>query len=142
MMLASVLAGIAVSNSGVTMAHYITYPVAAKTHAPHGVLLSTLLPVVLEYNLPVRMDRLAKVAELMGEKVDHLSIRNAAKKAIESIRNLINEIQLPSTLREVGVSKEDIPEIAKIAMPMLESLPWNPRVVTLNELIDIYNRAY
>jgi alcohol dehydrogenase len=142
MMLASVLAGLAFSNSGVTMTHNITYPIGAKVHAPHGVLLSMLLPTVLEYNLPVRVERLAEVASFMGETVEGSTKREAAMKAIEAMRNLIHEIQLPSSLRDIGVKKEDIPEMARIAIPVLESLPWNPRGVTLEELIEVYRRAY
>lgn len=142
MMLANVLAGSAFSNSGVTHAHFISYPVGFKTHAPHGVLLATLLPAILEFNLPTRMDRLTHVAELMGEKVDNLSLKEAALKSIEAIRTLIKDVQLPTTMREIGVKKEDIPEMAEIAMPVLASLPGNPRAMTLEELIEVYNRAY
>jgi len=142
MMLANVLAGAAFSNSGVTHAHFISYPVGFKTHAPHGVLLATLLPAVLEFNLPTRMDRLSHVAALMGEKIDHLSDKEAALKGIEAIRNMIKDIQLPATMREIGVKKEDIPELAEIAMPILASLPGNPRAMTIEELIEVYHRAY
>jgi len=142
MMQASVLAGLAFSNSGVTMTHNITYPVGAKVHASHGVLLSTLLPTVLEFNFPVRVERLAEVATLMGEKVECLSKREAAQKTLEAIRTLIQEVQLPTSLREIGVKREDIPDMAKIIIPVLDSLPWNPRSVNLEDLIGIYHRAY
>jgi alcohol dehydrogenase len=142
MMFANILAGCAFSNSGVTHTHNITYPVGAKTHAPHGVTLAALLPAVLEFNLPTRMEKLAHVAALMGDKVDHLSVKDAAHKGIDAIRDLIRDIQLPSTLKDLGVTKKDLPVMAKKAMPVLESLPWNPRGITVDELIEIYNRAY
>jgi alcohol dehydrogenase len=142
MMLASLLAGIGFSNSGVTMTHNITYPVGAKTHASHGVLLGTLLPSVLEYNLPVRMERLSTVASLMGEDVRSLSLEEAAQRGIETIKNLIKDIQLPTKMQEIGVKENDIPEMARISMPMLQSMPWNPRSVTLEDLIEVYRKAY
>jgi alcohol dehydrogenase class IV len=142
MLLASLLAGLGFSNSGVTMTHNITYPVGAKTHAAHGVLLSPLLPAVLEYNLPVQMERLSKMASLMGEEVNSLPLMEAARRGIEAIKNLIKDIQLPSTLREIGVKEGDIPEMARIAMPVLQSLPWNPRSVTLEDLVGVYRKAY
>ena len=142
MMLASLLAGIGFSNSGVTMTHNITYPVGAKTHASHGVLLGTLLPSVLEYNLPVRMERLSTVASLMGEDVRSLSLEEAAQRGIETMKNLIKDIQLPTKMREIGVKENDIPEMARISMPMLQSMPWNPRSVTLEDLIEVYRKAY
>jgi alcohol dehydrogenase len=142
MMLASLLAGISFSNSGVTMTHNITYPVGARTHASHGVLLGTLLPAVLEYNLPVRMERLSTVASLMGEDVGSLSLAEAAQRGIDAIKNLITDIQLPIKMREIGVTESDIPEMARLSMPMLQSMPWNPRSVTLEDLIEVYRKAY
>ena len=44
-------------------------------------------------------------------------------------------------LPEVLHKKEDIPEMAEIAMPILASLPGNPRAMTLEELIEVYERA-
>jgi alcohol dehydrogenase class IV len=142
MMLASLLAGAAFSNTGVTMGHNITYPVAGITHAPHGVLLAVILPAVLEFNIPVRMERLAHIAVLLGENVEGLSTENAAKRGIEAIRSLIGDIQLPSTLSELGVKEQDIPGMAEKAMPVLSALPWNPRATSLEDLIEVYNRAY
>ena len=142
MMLANALAGFAFSNSGVTHAHFISYPVGFKTHAPHGVLLATLVPAILEFNLPTQIDRLSHIAELMGEEVLGLSPNEAAQKGVQAIRTLIKDIQLPTKMREIGVKKEDIPEMAETAMPILDSLPGNPRAMTLEELIEVYNRAY
>ena len=45
-------------------------------------------------------------------------------------------------MREIGVKKEDIPEMAEIAMPILASLPGNPRAMTIEELIEVFERAY
>jgi alcohol dehydrogenase class IV len=142
MMLANLMAGCAFSNSGVTCAHFISYPVGARVHAPHGVLLAALVPAVLDFNLPTQMERLADVASLLGEEVEGLSLKEAAQRGVEAIRDLIADIQLPSTLKELGVKEADIPEMAKIAMPILESLPYNPRAMTLEELIGIYRRAW
>jgi alcohol dehydrogenase len=142
MLMASLLAGLAFSNTGVTHAHNITYPIGGKTHAPHGILLSVVLPAVLEFNLSVRMQRMATIGGLMGERVEGLSLREAANKGLDAIRTLIADIQLPSTLREIGLKKEDIPEMAKLAMPALNALPWNPRAMSLDDLIGILNKAY
>ena len=142
MMMANLLAGLAFSNSGVTHAHNITYPLANLTHAPHGVLVAVMLPAVLEFNIPVRMQRMASLAELMGENIQGLSLRESANRGLEAIRKMIEDIQLPSTLSELGVKKEDIPKMAEIAMPILNSLPFNPRIMSYDDLVEIYHKAY
>jgi alcohol dehydrogenase len=142
MLMASLLAGLSFSNAGTTSAHVITYPIGAKTHAAHGVLLSVVLPAILEYNLAVRTERMADIGALMGEDVKNLPPREAANQGLKAIRALIEDIQLPSRLREIGLSKEDIPEMAKLAMPAVNAMPWNPRSLTLKDLIGILENAY
>ena len=142
MMMASLLAGLAFSNSGVTDTHMITYPVGTRTHAPHGALLSTLLPAVLEFNLPTRKERLAQVATLLGENVAGLSPRSAALRGIEAIRGIIAEINLPTRMRDLGLKQKEIPVMAETILPVLRSLPMNPRRMEKEDLVEIYNQAY
>ena len=77
----------------------------------------------------------------MGEEVSALTPQEGAKKALAAIRDLIRDIQLPATLHEIGVQETDLQEMARIAMPILESLPWNPRTVSLDELVGVYRQA-
>ncbi|MDZ7760518.1 MAG: iron-containing alcohol dehydrogenase [Desulfovermiculus sp.] len=142
MMKGSLLAGLAFSNAGLTHTHMLTYPLSGKLHAPHGVLIAIVLPKVLEYNLQVRMERMAYVAELMGENISNLSTRESAYKAIAAVNNLINDIKLPTKLRDIGFKKQDIPKMAEQAIPILNSLPWNPRNMNYEDVIEIYNMCH
>jgi len=142
MALANILAGMSFSNAGVTAVHAMAYPLGAVSHAPHGLVNGLLLPHVLEYNLPVCFDRLANVACWMGEAVDGLSEREAARKTIDHIKQLIGDVGLPSRMREIGVKESDIRPMAEATMGVTRLLRGNPRTASADDLEAIFRRAY
>ena len=142
MALANILAGMAFSNAGVTAVHAMAYPLGAVSHSPHGLVNGLLLPHVLEYNVPVCAHQLANVARWMGEAVEGLSAREAARKAVDRIKQLILDVGLPSRMREIGVKESDIRPMAEATMGVTRLLRGNPRRVTADDLEAIYRRAY
>ena len=142
MALANILAGMAFSNAGVTAVHAMAYPLGAVSHAPHGLVNGLLLPHVLEYNLPVSSEQLANVACWMGEAVDGLSERDAARKTIDHIKQLIDDVGLPSKMREIGVKESDIRPMAEATMGVTRLLRGNPRTPSADDLEAIFRRAY
>lgn len=141
MALAALIAGMAFTNSGVTIVHALAYPVGAITHASHGCCNGLLLPHVLEYNLPVRTEELARVATLLGEETFGLSQREAAERAVEAVMRLNQDIGMPSGLREIGITEKHLPEIAQNTIKIERLVRGNPRRVTVEALEDIARRA-
>lgn len=142
MAMANIMAGMAFSNSGVTAVHAMAYPLGAVSNAPHGIVNGLILPHVMEYNLPVKKRELADLAKAMGEKVDGLSKRDAALKAIDSVNQLIKDIGLPHRMRDIGVKEKDIRPMAEAAIHITRLLRSNPRMVNVESLEGIYKRAF
>lgn len=142
MALANVLAGMAFSNAGVTAVHAMAYPLGAVSHAPHGVVNGLLLPHVLEYNLPVRTKELGRIALALGEPVEGLSPREAALTSIEAVKDLIQDIGLPSRMRDIGVQEKDLRPMAEATMLVTRLLRSNPRRVDADILETIFKQAY
>jgi alcohol dehydrogenase len=142
MSMANIIAGMAFSNSGVTAVHAMAYPLGAVSHAPHGVVNGLLLPHVMEYNIPVKAKELADVAKALGEKIDGLSVREAASKAVSAVHDLIRDIRVPTRMRDIGVSEKDIRPMAEATMQITRLLRSNPRRVSVESLEEIYRRAY
>ena len=69
--------------SGLGLAHAMAYPLQLKSQISHGVSCSLLIPFVMEYNMPVDLQRYAKVAEFMGEETEGLSLK--AKRSSQSM---------------------------------------------------------
>jgi alcohol dehydrogenase class IV len=141
MLTGSMLAGIAFANAGVTAVHAFAYPIGAEFHIPHGIANTIMFAPVIEFNLIGNLNKFSLLAELFGEKIDNLSKREAAQIFVQSIKKLSEDINVPQRLSKYGVKEKDIPELAKGAMKVTRLLNNNPRNITLNDAIEIYNKA-
>lgn len=108
----------------------------------HGVVNGLLLPHVMEYNIPVRTKELADVAKALGEKVEGLSLREAAFKAITAVNQIIRDICLSTRMRDIGVKEKDIRPMAEATMLVTRLLRSNPRRVSAESIEEIYKRAF
>lgn len=143
-MLGALQGGIAFSNSSVALVHGMSRPIGAYFHIPHGVSNAALLGVVTEFSLIGNPARFARIANAMGENVEHLPVMEAANLAANSIKRLIKDIKIPS-LQELGVGKE---ELGKLAPRMAEDAiasgtpANNPRQATEEEIVKLYKLAF
>jgi len=143
-MLGALQAGIAFSNSSVALVHGMSRPIGAYFHVAHGVSNAALLGVVTEFSLIGNVARYARIAEVMGENVEDLSILEAADLAAKSIKKLTKDVKIPS-LQELGVNKEKLDKLApKMAEDAIASgsPANNPRQATKEEIIELYKLAY
>ena len=137
---AQYLAGMAFNNASLGHVHAMAHQLGGFYDLPHGVCNAILLPHVSRFNLIAKMGRFANIAVAMGENIDGLSTRAAADKALEAIGTLSADIGIPSGLKELGVSKDDLPIMAENAQKDACGLT-NPRCPTLEDVIDIYKNA-
>ncbi|HVX14874.1 MAG TPA: iron-containing alcohol dehydrogenase [Pirellulales bacterium] len=142
MSLAATIAGLAFSNVGVALVHAMEYPVGGAVHCSHGAGNGLLLPYVMRYNLPVRMARFARIAQLLGENTTHCDKPQAAELAIAAVERLKAAIGIPTRLRELGVKPEQLPVFAERAFGIKRILRVNPRVPTVPEIEDVFRAAY
>lgn len=66
MMQASLLAGLAISQTRTALAHSISYPLTAKFNLPHGIACSFTLPALMKFNGEVDDGRLRDLARAVG----------------------------------------------------------------------------
>lgn len=142
MHLASLLAGMAFSNAGLTAVHALEYPVGVRTGCTHGAGNGLFLPYVMEYNVPACPQRLATVARLLGEDVSGLSVRKAARRAVKAVQRLKAEIGIPMRLRELGVQEADLRSLAEDTSQITRLLQANPRPLDADALESILRRAW
>ncbi len=70
-----------------------------------------------------------------------MTTKEIVKKVITRIENLIRELGLPQNLKTRKVGKELIAEFAQELMQNKPKLANNPRSVTLNDVIEMYEKA-
>ena len=78
----------------------------------------------------------------MGEMVEGLPLREAAYLAVEAVNALIEDCGIQTNLEDLGISEDDFEEMAKIAMTIARPLANNPRQVTLEDAVVIYEDAF
>jgi alcohol dehydrogenase len=137
---AQYLAGMAFNNASLGYVHAMAHQLGGFYNLPHGVCNAILLPVVESYNLISNLQRFTDIAVAMGENIDGLSLRDAADKAISSIKKLSADLGIPAGLTELGVKAADFEVMAKNAMKDVCSLA-NPKVATLKDVIDMFAAA-
>ena len=108
----------------------------------HGLTNATLLPAVLAYHEPHIEALLAEVGYLMGDPsgAPDGDPAVAAARPIDAIARLRDEVGAPSRLRDLGVPREALPEIAAEALRTEQSQ--NPRPATESDLLAICERAW
>jgi alcohol dehydrogenase class IV len=77
----------------------------------------------------------------MGVDTSGLSDVEAAHDAVDAVEALIDEVDLPSSLRELGVDEEDLPEIAEKSLDTIE-IHDNPRDADASDLLAVARDAY
>lgn len=140
MAMASLLAGMAMSNAILGAVHAMAHPLGGLLNLPHGEVNSILLPHVMRFNLIACMERYADIARAMGEKVEDLSARDAAEKAVEAVERLCRDIGAKRRLSEIGLQEEHILELSRAAAEDV-CLITNPRDATVEEIAEIYKAA-
>ncbi len=119
---ASLMAGIAFSNSMVGAVHAIGHALGAVAHVHHGTAMAILLPYVMEYNLDRLRDLYARLLlPLAGEQVFIQTPQDQrAEKTIELVRQLNKELHeiagMPVTLSQAGLKEELIPQVVEKAV--------------------------
>ena len=137
MALGQYIAGMGFSNVGLGIVHSMAHPLGALYDTPHGIANAIILPTVMEYNASETKEKYREIARAMGVKgVDEMSVEEYRKAAIDAVKQLSKDINIPSNLKDI-VRKEDIPFLAQSAMDDA-CRPGNPKDPTLEDIIKLY----
>lgn len=144
MSLGAMQAGMAFSNSSVCLVHGMSRPVGAIFHVPHGISNAMLLPAVLEFTRESEQERLAVIARMLDSSLGSASEEEASNFLISEIKSLCRELEIPN-MQAWGVEQEKFQKsIEKMAQDALDSgsPAKNPRIPSLEEIIDLYGYCY
>jgi alcohol dehydrogenase class IV len=107
---------------------------------PHGVALAITLPVVMEYNHLAAPDRFVEVARALGEPVDDLTRLDAARRAVDAVQKLAQDIGIPNSLSSFGVREKHVGPVVAEAMKS-GNVPVNPRLTKAEDLETILRQV-
>lgn len=141
MMCGSTFAGIAFAWAKLGNVHAMSHPVSGFFGVAHGVANAVLLPTVVEYNaLADKEGRYERIYNYIRE--DTAPCTNFTPDMLTAeIRKLNRQVGIPENLRAVGVTEDKIEAMAIDAMKTA-NVKVNPRATNLQDVIDLYKKAY
>lgn len=139
MQIAAFYAGIAITASGTTAVHALSYPLGGKYHIAHGVSNAILLAPVMRFNEPACRDKFAEVYD----RCCHETRRCAAAEEksawlIKRLEEIVKHLDIPASLKEFHVPKEDLEGLVEAGMQVTRLLVNNMREVTPEDARRIY----
>ena len=133
MLVGSCLAGIAFIK-GLGMVHAISHMVGAEFDTQHGLTNAIILPVVLRFNLPGMELHVTRMAKAMGLE-DH-----SITGFITEIERILDEINIPRSLRDIDVPLDCAQRIAEKAI-LDSAASTNPRQASVQEIRGLVETA-
>ena len=140
MALAQYIAAQAFSNVGLGLVHGMAHPMGSLHDIPHGVANALLLPTIMEFNMPTRIEKYGIIAQHMGVDTTGMTPEEAAQAAVDAVRELSIRVGIPQHLSEIGITEADIPALAAQAITDV-CTPGNPRDVSEAEIIELYKKV-
>ncbi|MVW72847.1 iron-containing alcohol dehydrogenase [Bordetella sp. 15P40C-2] len=137
MLLGACLAGMAFANSPVAAVHALAYPLGAIFHIPHGLANSLVLAPVLRFNLHHAASEYAEIYNVIRPGAAG-STQERAEQLIQYVEALPMQVGLPTRLSALGVSQDDLQTLAADAMKQQRLLVNNPREMTQDFALEIY----
>lgn len=149
---AEVLGGIVISVPWIAgtplLDHVASEGISARYNIPHGEACGLFLPYLYWHNLPDAYARkkLAMIAKAMGEDVVGLDTKKAAEKAITATFNLLEDVGLPTSLKENGIPTKDIATISECIFSESEAMysmsHYAPRKATPENIKEFFEKAF
>jgi alcohol dehydrogenase class IV len=141
-MMAAFTAGMAINTAGTAGAHAIQSPIGALTHTPHGLGVGALLPYVMRYNLPARVEEFARIGQILGVAEPGTSSEAQAQAGISRVDELLEILGCPTNLKNLGLAPSQFDLVAGQAMLATRLTANNPRDLSHDAVVAILRRGY
>ena len=138
----SLMAGLAFGNAGVGAVHALAYPLGGRFHLSHGMSNAVMLPHVMRWNIGACQQRFIDVAGFLHLPVANKSQLEIANQVVDAIEALCRTVEIPATLRDFDISDDAIPLLAEEASKVTRLLRNNPRVLSKQDIAQIYKEAF
>ncbi len=137
-MVAALLSGQGSDFAGGGLAQVLSHAAGPRSSVSNGVIEAMLLTTTMRYNSPRTAEGLALVADALSPRSEG---KDEPARCIAEVEKLLDRLNVPKRLRDVGVAYEAIPEIVNHALRDW-ALGRVPRMVGTEELTSLLNGAW
>jgi alcohol dehydrogenase class IV len=126
MLIGSCLAGVAFTK-GLGLVHSISHMIGAEYNTQHGLTNAIILPAVMKFNLPYVGDKVRSISHAMDLK------EASSDMIVQEIEQILDYVNIPRSLTEIGIPLECKKRIAKKAM-LDSATATNPRLAQIEDI--------
>ena len=140
LLLGAFYGGVAITSSGTTAVHALSYPLGGKYHIPHGISNAILFAHVMEFNKEACLDELSQVSDAINPSLYLASKDEKSDYIIDEIKNIVKITEIPSNLEQYGVTMKDVDFLSDAASKVKRLLNNNKKELTVDDIKKIYNK--
>ena len=129
MLIGSCLAGVAFTK-GLGLVHSISHMIGAEYNTQHGLTNAIILPAVMKFNLPYVGDKVRSISHAMDLK------EASSDMIVQEIEQILDYVNIPRSLTEIGIPLECKKRIAKKAM-LDSATATNPRLAQIEDVEEL-----
>ena len=142
MQIAAYYGGLAITASGTTAVHALSYPLGGKYHIAHGVSNAILLVPVMRFNEPVCREKFAAVYDrCVHTERGCITVEEKSAYILAWMEKIVKELDIPTNLKEFGVPAEDLDGLVEAGMQVQRLLVNNMREVTPADARTLYQEV-
>ena len=138
MLIAAFYGGVAITASGTTGVHALSYPLGGKYHIAHGVSNAMLLEPVMRFNKDACLDEFEQIYDAVMPAASEMGKEEKADAVLERMSQIIRYLQIPSSLAEFHVQEEELDALVEAGMQVTRLLVNNRKTITPADARKIY----
>ena len=91
--------------------------------------------------MPAAQEKYCEIAKAMGVDITGMSVKDGAKAAVDAVKKLSLDLNIPQTLRDINIPKEALEQLSKDDLADVCS-GGNHREITQADILELYKIAY
>lgn len=116
--IAGVLCGRGTDQAGGGLASVLAHAIGHRAHAANGLVNAIVLPHTMRFNEPKTRGSAGRIAQALGmpSPAGAFQPQWETAHAVAAVESLLSRQELPRRLRDIGLAKEQLGEVAQAAM--------------------------
>jgi alcohol dehydrogenase len=131
-----------VTNAGFGLSHALGHQIGPRWNVPHGMTSCITLPHAMRFMADLAPERFRPIAEGFAVPFDAADPRRAALACADRAAAFIAQFDVPQRLRDVGVPRDELAEVAGVVHEVMDAAHVVDRPVTKDDIITLLSNAY
>jgi hydroxyacid-oxoacid transhydrogenase len=125
------------------VSHYrpLGYPDTGHAFVPHGISVILNAPAVFRFTAEASPQRHLEAARILGADTSQANPSDAGEILADQLRTIMQDLDMPNGLHELGYTSSDIPALVKGTLPQHRVTKLSPRPARPDELAQLFEES-